>query len=101
MSDGFAAELDEMSEVARDEATPLAGREGELRWIGSTAQSDVVGAHSVEAAPAEGLSDRRRQVLVQIEGHARRMRPGYLASSASNASTFSAIASSISRGYWR
>src|SRR5438270_13496085 len=51
--DGPTAVLDEMSEVARDEATSFARRECELHMIGSADQADVVSAGCVEAARAK------------------------------------------------
>ena len=99
--DGPTAVFDEMSEVARDEATSFARCERELYLIGSADHADVVSAGCVEAALVKCLSDHWRQILVEIERQARRTRPGYRTSSASSVSAFSAMASSISCGYCR
>src|SRR2546422_8232895 len=72
-----------MSEVARDETTSFARCERDLHLIGGSGHSDLVRAGRVQTASAERFSNHRRQILVEIELHARRARPGYLASSAS------------------
>src|SRR3989442_12087231 len=90
-----------MSEVARDETTSFARCERDLHLIGGSGHSDLVRAGRVQTASAERFSNHRRQILVEIELHARRARPGYLTSSASKVSAFSAMASWISPGYGR
>ena len=70
--DGIATKPPEIPSVGADQAPPLARGEGELLCVAEPDLTQFMGADRVHASLSQRNSDDRREVLIEVELHARR-----------------------------
>ena len=88
-------DLDEVCDVARDEASSLVRREAELLEIEVPRVAGLMRADGIQSALAQELSYTRREILVEVQlRSAMRTRPGYRSATAS---AVRAVSSAIRR----
>ena len=96
--DGIATKPPEIPCVGAHQASPMARGEGELLCVAEPGLTQFMGADRVHATLSEPDSDDRREVLIEVELHARRAIASCIARPSSWAPMSSAISASISCG---